>query len=127
MNYLLDTHVLLWYIDGNPALPVAIKTIIQGTESTKFVSIASLWEIAIKTSKGKLVLTRPFETLPDYIQANGFFMLPVHPEHLFRIADLPFHHGDPFDRLLIAQAISEKLTIISADKEFRSYPVTVTW
>jgi len=54
-------------------------------------------------------------------------MLPVHPEHLFRIADLPFHHGDPFDRLLIAQAISEKLTIISADKEFRSYPVTVTW
>ena len=77
MSYLLDTHVFLWYIDGKPNLSVKIKKVIQNPEFVKFVSIASLWEIAIKSSKDKLILTRPFETIPEYINVNGFNTLPI--------------------------------------------------
>jgi PIN domain nuclease of toxin-antitoxin system len=127
MRYLLDTHAFLWYVDGKPNLSVKIREIIQSPDFVKFVSIASLWEIAFKTSKDKLTLTRPFETLPEYIDVNGFIILPIQPKHLFQLKVLQHHHGDPFDRLLIAQAITEDLTIISADKEFQAYPVRVKW
>ncbi len=127
MNYLLDTHAFLWYVDGNPMLPLGIRRVIKNSETAKFVSIASLWEIAIKTGKEKLALTRPFETLPEYIEVNNFILLPIQPKHLFDLKELPHHHGDPFDRLIIAQAITENLTIISADRQFKDYPVEVIW
>lgn len=127
MSYLLDTHTFLWYIDGNPRLSVKIAEIIRDPDLVKYVSIASLWEIAIKTGKDKLTLTRPFETLPEYINVNGFVTLSIQPKHLFLLKELPKHHGDPFDRLLIAQAHSENLTIISAHKEFQPYPVPIIW
>lgn len=127
MNYLLDTHAFLWFIDGNPILSAKTKKAIQNPELMKFVSIVSLWEIAIKTSKNKLILTLPFEALPEYVNANGFVLLPIKTKHLFQLKELIYHHGDPFDRLLIAQAITEDLTIISADKEFEAYPVRVDW
>jgi PIN domain nuclease of toxin-antitoxin system len=127
MNYLLDTHAFLWFVDGNPMLPLKIRKVIQNPETAKFVSIASLWEIAIKTGKDKLLLTRPFETLPEYIEVNKFILLPVLPRHLFGLKELPHHHGDPFDRLIIAQAIAESLTIISADRQFKDYPADVAW
>jgi PIN domain nuclease of toxin-antitoxin system len=127
MSYLLDTHAFLWYVDGKSNLPLKVKEIIQNPDFKKFVSIASLWEIAIKTSKDKLILTRPFETLPEYMKVNEFISLPIKAEHLFQIKELPHHHGDPFDRLLIAQAITENMTIISADQQFKAYPVNVIW
>jgi len=127
MNYLLDTHAFLWFVDGNPMLPLKIRKVIQNPETMKFVSIASLWEIAIKTGKDKLLLTKPFETLPEYIEVNKFILLPVLPRHLFELKELPHRHGDPFDRLIIAQAITESLTIISADKQFKDYPADVAW
>ena len=127
MSYLLDTHAFLWYIDGKLNLSEKAREIIQNPDFAKFISIVSLWEIAIKSGKDKLILTRSFETLPEFINVNGFNTLPIHVKHLFQLKELPHHHGDPFDRLLIAQALTEDLTIISADKEFKAYPVRVSW
>ena len=127
MKYLLDTHILLWYIEGELDLSNQAREIIESAESTKYVSVATLWEIAIKLSIDKLTLTKPFEIIPEFININGFVLLPILPKHLFEIKKLTHYYKDPFDRLLIAQAISENMTIISADKIFNSYPVNVAW
>lgn len=127
MSYLLDTHVFLWFIDGSPQLSRSSIDIIQNTSVKKIISIASLWEIAIKTSKKKLSLTLPFEVLPEFSSLNRFEILDIRFEHLSQLKNLPNYHSDPFDHLIIAQAIIENLTIISADKHFASYPVPVVW
>ncbi len=127
MEYLLDTHILLWYIDGSVKLSKAAIEALQETNSRKFVSIATFWEIAIKVSKEKLILTQPFDSLAEYLQINGFELLPIKFETLTILKHLPYHHADPFDRMLIAQAQSENLTILSADRHFASYPINVIW
>lgn len=127
MNYLLDTHIFLWYIDGNLNLLAAAKNIIEDPQSIKFVSIASFWELAIKSSIKKLILDKQFETLPKYMVKNKFLLLPIEFKHLLNLKTLPLHHKDPFDRLLISQAITENLTLISADQHFKPYPVNLTW
>jgi len=127
MDYLLDTHVLLWYIEGSSKLSKTSQEIIQNTELNKFISIASLWEIAIKTGKDKLILTQPFESLNEYISINEFKLLSIQFTHLSKLKDLIYYHSDPFDRLIIAQARTEGLSIISADRHFQSYPVKVIW
>ena len=127
MSYLLDTHTFLWFIEGNPKLSPKSNQIIQNTELVKFVSVASLWEIAIKTSKQKLILTQSFENLKEYIEVNDFKLLPIQFEHLSNLKNLPYNHADPFDRLIIAQAFTQNLIILSADRHFQSYPINVIW
>ena len=128
MKLLLDTHTLLWFIAGSSSLSDAARTLIENTENEKFVSIVSIWETAIKVSIGKMSLSSPFDDLfPHQLQINGFELLPVNVEHASVIAALPFHHRDPFDRLLIAQTIEEKMTLVSVDEVFDDYGITRLW
>lgn len=128
MKLLLDTHILLWFIAGSASLSQSARSLIEDVSNEKFVSIASIWETAIKVSIGKMSLSAPFEVLfPHQLQINGFELLPVKVEHTFAVTTLPFHHRDPFDRLLIAQAIEEKITLVSADEIFDDYGVTRLW
>jgi PIN domain nuclease of toxin-antitoxin system len=128
MKSLLDTHTLLWFIAGSASLSAYARTLIEDAANEKFVSIVSIWETAIKVSIGKMSLSAPFDVLfPHQLQINGFELLPVKVEHISFITTLPFHHRDPFDRLLIAQAIEEKMTLVSVDEVFDDYGVTRLW
>ena len=128
MNLLLDTHTLLWFIAGSESLTVNARNLIEDTSNEKFVSIASIWETAIKVSIGKMPLSAPFDTLfPRQLLINGFELLPVKVEHTSIIASMPFHHRDPFDRILIAQSMTEKLSLVSNDNAFDDYSVTRIW
>lgn len=128
MKLLLDTHTLLWFIAGSASLSADARNLIEDTEHEKFVSIASIWETAIKVSIGKMSLSAPFDVLfPHQLQINGFELLPVKVEHTSIITTLAFHHRDPFDRLLIAQAIEEKMTLVSSDKVFDHYATARLW
>lgn len=125
MKLLLDTHVFLWFIMGSPNLSVEARTLIEDENNRKFISVASLWEIAIKSSIGKLTLSAPFDQLiPQQLSLNGFELLPIELAHLAAVATLPFHHRDPFDRLLVAQAMVEKMPIVSIDSAFEAYNVS---
>ena len=121
MDILLDTHVLLWYVAGDARLQPSHRILITDNAHPKFVSIASLWEIAIKTSAGKLAAVGPLDNL---VPAN-IGILPVELAHLLRLQTLPYHHRDPFDRLLIAQALAENLAVISTDQHFAAYGVAL--
>ena len=127
-NYLLDTHTFLWFLSGDKQLySTAINSILD-TNSSNFISIASIWEIAIKLSIGKLKLKITLAQLKDEIIKNGFEILPLDFEHIIKLSSLENHHKDTFDRIIIAQAISEKLNIISKDNNFESYKnVKVIW
>src|SRR5947209_5728200 len=105
MRLLLDMHSFLWFISGSDQLTARARTLIEDSNNERFVSAGSLWEIAIKVSIGKISLTEPFSTLiPREIQANAMIVLPLLVTHLAKVAELPLHHRDPFDRLLAAQA-----------------------
>jgi PIN domain nuclease of toxin-antitoxin system len=119
---LLDSHALLWFVVGNRSR--ISHRLQQRLESGATVSTASLWEIAIKVAIGKL--NAP-DDLPERIPALGFRMLPVTADHAWRVRELPLHHGDPFDRLLIAQAQIERLPVVTADPAFGDYDVPVVW
>lgn len=123
MNYLLDTHVLIWYAEGDEKLPERIKSLILDPNNSVFISYVSIWEMAIKISLGKLVAQFSLTEWETLLQGEGFLNLPMSFKHFEQLLTLPFHHNDPFDRLLIAQAIAEDLTIISHDSRFSSYPV----
>lgn len=128
MKLLLDTHTLLWFIAGSASLSSPARALIEDVEHEKFVSIVSIWETAIKVSLAKMSLTAPFDILfPHQLEVNGFELLPVKVKHTSVVATLPFHHRDPFDRLLIAQAIEEKMTLLSVDTVFDDYGVTRLW
>jgi PIN domain nuclease of toxin-antitoxin system len=122
-NYLIDTHVLLWYIQGNPRLSTNTISIIDNPQNKVFVSKVSLWEIAIKVSIGKLTIHIPFEKLDDFLNDKEFIILDFNLFDLSILKTLPFHHTDPFDRLIISQAINNNLRIISDDSKFSTYPV----
>ena len=121
---LIDTHALLWWLTDDPALSPAARTAIAEPANEPFVSAASLWEIAIKRSLGKLAAP---EDLPDSISQEGFALLAISAQHAWRVGDLPMHNRDPFDRLLVAQALIERLPIITADARFSGYGVEVRW
>lgn len=109
-------------------MPLSARAIIEAPANERLVSIATLWEIAIKVSLGKLAMAVPFGDLaPRYISQNDMKILPVTVPHLHRIAQLPFHHRDPFDRLLIAQALVEGVEILSGDSVFDQYGVSRLW
>jgi len=128
MKLLLDTHTFLWFIIGNPNLSVNARALIEGQANEKYFSIASLWEVAIKVSIGKLVLSAPFDTLiPQQLSVNGFELLNLEVPHAAALIKLPFHHRDPFDRLLIAQAMVEQMHIVSIDSTFDAYRITRLW
>lgn len=128
MNILLDTHAFLWFVQDDPKLSVAARALIEDSESRPFLSIASLWEIAIKISLGKLQLTQPYEEfVPQQLAMNGIGILNVTIEHTAAVATLPFHHRDPFDRLLAVQSKIEEMTLVSADPAFDAYAAKRVW
>ena len=125
MRVLLDTHVLVWYLEGNPNLSRPQRELIVRPETEVFVSIASLWEIAIKTSIGKLRLTRSLSDVFQQLSTQSIELLNIAPGHVLQVASLPFHHRDPFDRMIVAQAKVEFLTVVTVDSQFNSYGVKV--
>ena len=128
MRYLLDTHTLLWFIDDDEQLSSRARQLIRDPRNERFISIASLWEIAIKASSGKLDLGEPFEQLfPDKLYFNNIGILDITVDHLTKVATLPFHHRDPFDRLIIAQGMVGNLPIISIDRAFDAYEIIREW
>jgi PIN domain nuclease of toxin-antitoxin system len=128
MRLLLDTHSFLWFVLGDSQLSPRALSLILDPGNEKLLSPASYWEIAIKISIGKYSLSEPYEAfLQRGIAGNGFVILPIEPRHTARVINLPFHHRDPFDRLLIAQAIAEGIPIVSADPALDRYPVTRLW
>jgi PIN domain nuclease of toxin-antitoxin system len=128
MKILLDTHALLWFIAGDANLSANARSLIEDAANEKHVSAASIWETAIKISIGKMSLSAPFERLfPHQLAVNGFDLLPIETKHASQLISLPFHHRDPFDRILIAQAIEENMTLVSIDTVFDNYAVTRIW
>jgi PIN domain nuclease of toxin-antitoxin system len=128
MNFLLDTHSFLWFIQGNSSLSITARNLIQDPINQPYISTASLWEIAIKVSIGKLNLNQSFETLfPHQIKINGIELLEIDISHIKTIISLPFHHRDPFDRMLAAQAQVENIPLVSADQIFDKYSVSRIW
>ena len=126
MNFLLDSHVFIWWIED--ALPPAIRDACMDVGNRVSVSAVSAWELQIKQDLGKLKLSVPVQTLFDReLSGNGIELLPIKLEHIWALADLPRLHGDPFDRMLVAQARHEGLTLVSADAAMRGYPVEVLW
>jgi PIN domain nuclease of toxin-antitoxin system len=121
---LVDTHALLWWLADDPALSPAARAAIADPANEPLVSSASVWEIAIKRSLGKL--TAP-EDLPARIADGGFVWLPISPQHAWQVRDLPRHHRDPFDRILVAQALIEGVAIITTDAQLGDYGVQVRW
>ena len=125
MQYLLDTHAILWYVDAAPELPVALRNLIDSSES--FYSVASLWEIAIKQSLGRLNRAITIFDYDGFCRKAGFRHVSILPAHLERIKALPDIHRDPFDRLLIAQAQEEGFSIVTRDGIIPQYPVQTLW
>ncbi len=123
MLLLLDTHILIWFLEGSKLLSKSRRQIISNPQNDVFVSIASLWETAIKISVGKLTLKQPLANVIKQIIVQDIEILPIMPEHTLQVSTLPFHHRDPFDRLIIAQAQIENLMIISDDSNFGSYGI----
>jgi PIN domain nuclease of toxin-antitoxin system len=115
MAYLLDTHTFLWYLDGNRSLSKKVREIIDNPKNKSYISIASIWEMGIKISLGKLQLDLPLEELKQELVKNEIEILPLDFEHINELMDLDYHHRDPFDRILICQAKCEKLKILSKD------------
>jgi PIN domain nuclease of toxin-antitoxin system len=127
MKLLLDTHTFLWFIDDSPQLSQKGKTLLEA-DNALLLSMASLWEIAIKLSLGKLTVKMPTEVLmTQQLTRDDIDVLPITVAHLLVVSTLPLHHRDPFDRLLIAQAIVEQTPIVSADPAFDAYPVQRLW
>ncbi|PSB17416.1 PIN domain nuclease [filamentous cyanobacterium CCP2] len=128
MRLLLDTHTFLWFIEGSLNLSSVARTLIENRENQRVLSIASLWEMSIKISIGKLELGMSLtELVRREVYGNVVTLLEIQPSHLDKLAKLPFHHKDPFDRLLIAQSLVERIPIVTKDKAFGSYPATLLW
>lgn len=127
MRYMLDTHTLVWFLEGNPALSKEARTVIEEPKNQKYVSIASIWEIAIKVSLDKLKLIKSLEDLLCDLSNTEITILPIRLPHALRVSKLEFFHRDPFDRLIIAQSIEEHFEILTRDSDFSSYDVTTRW
>lgn len=125
MNCLLDTHTFLWWVDDSRQLSDISREIIHNGSNRIFLSLASQWEIAIKASIDRLEF--PINELEDTVEQNGFEPLAMTTRHIIESTGLPMHHRDPFDRMLIAQARLESLTLISKDAVFPDYDVALVW
>jgi len=128
VRLLLNTHAFLWFITDDPQLSAAGKALIADPDNEILVSPASYWEIAIKVSIGKYPLTVPYDTfITQSIDGNGFTILPIEPRHTAVLTAMPFHHRDPFDRLLVAQAQVEKVSVVSHDGILDQYGINRLW
>ena len=128
MRLLLDTHTLLWFALNDPQLSATAMALIMDPLNTKLVSPASYWEVALKISLKKFALSQPFEDfMRNAIDMNGFRYLHIEPRHAAALISLPYHHRDPFDRMLIAQAMVEGIHIVSTDAALDAYPITRLW
>lgn len=123
MRILVDTHVFIWHLEDDPALSLALSELIENPDNEILISIASIWEMAIKMSRGKLTLSRSIEDVIRHIERSKSSFLTIDPTHLARVVSLPFYHKDPFDRLIIAQALTEDIPIITSDRAFAAYGV----
>ncbi len=123
MTILIDTHILLWYAKGDPRLSSSIRANLEHPQTTCYVSKASLWEITIKVALGKLDLSGSFNDFIDELPRQGFHLLDIDVDDLRTLYKLPYHHGDPFDRLIIAQALSRRWPVVSDDAKFRQYSI----
>ena len=128
MIALLDTNAFLRWVEGDDKLSTRAKSCIANPDNEILVSVVVAWELAIKAGLGKLKLALPVQRyVVEHVAANGFQMLDIRMAHVGRVESLPAHHGDPFDRLLIAQALEEKLPVVTADPVFREYGVKRIW
>ena len=127
MNILLDTHALIWFLNGDKLISGNAKAAIENTDNIKIVSIASIWEIAIKISLNRLSLPKGLMHFLNLIEDNGFEILPISIEHTLTVAKLDFIHRDPFDRLLIAQCKTGNLSIVTKDDDIKRYDVSTIW
>ena len=121
MKYLLDTHIVLWFAENSPKLSDEAISIILSEHNEKYVNIASCLEVSIKLSLGKLDLVGGTSEFFRIIHKNGFGLLQVNKEHLIVLESLPFHHRDPFDRILVATAISDNLSLLTNDSQLLTY------
>jgi len=128
VNLLLDTHTFLWFANDDPQLGAEAPRLIEEPGAEVAISVASVWEISIKSALKKLKLPEPVELfVPRQLTVNSIRAWPVEVTHALRVALLPHHHNDPFDRLIIAQALVEDLTVVSRDRAFDSYGVRRVW
>ncbi|MFZ4398032.1 MAG: type II toxin-antitoxin system VapC family toxin [Kiritimatiellia bacterium] len=127
MNVLLDTHVLLWFVAGDARLSSIARQTIEADDTINYVSMASWWEIAVKCSLGKLTLDDPLDLFMKQRTAEGFKTLSLEPQHLQPLITLPFHHRDPFDRLIICQSMVENMAICTCDENIKRYPISLIW
>lgn len=128
MKVLIDTHVFIWWTSDQTNLSPYVSNLLTDANTKAILSIASIWEMQIKSSLGKLTFkTALQELIEDEVKRNQIKLLPIDLSHIYALSNLPNHHKDPFDRLLIAQAINEGLTIVSIDEKFDSYNVERLW
>ena len=128
MRLLLDTHAWLWFVLGDSSLSPTARSAIEDAANEKLISPASYWELAIKSSIGRYRLPTSYASFVDHaIRGQGFVVLPVLESHTSVVAALPFHHRDPFDRLLVAQALTENIPLVSADDTLDRYGVRRLW
>ena len=127
MKLLLDTHTFLWFITTDNQLSKNVIELISNLSNRRWISIASIWEIVIKMSLNKLDVRGGFKTIEDFLENNDFEILPINFNHIKSLLTLPLIHNDPFDRIIISQAINDNLTIVTKDSKFRDYEVKIVW
>jgi len=126
-RYLLDTHTAIWFFNGDKAMSEIARNTILDLSNVKYLSMASVWELAIKISIGKLKFPQNTSGFIRQIRENGFTLLPISESHAITLETLPMIHRDPFDRLLIATALAEEITLITADENIAHYNVPQIW
>jgi PIN domain nuclease of toxin-antitoxin system len=128
MRLLLDTHTFIWYVTDNPRLSANVKLLIEDENNEKLVSMASIWEMAIKHSIGRLNFSLPFmEFIGQQLNVSNIGLLEINLNHIEVVASLPLHHRDPFDRLIIAQSMAEQIPVLSVDAIFDAYAIARIW
>lgn len=127
MNLLLDTHALIWFINGDNQLPEKSINLIKNIDNKCFVSIVSIWEIAIKLSLGKLDLHGGFDEISRILRRYEIELLPITFAHIQTLMSLDYHHRDPFDRIIISQGFVENLSIVTKDENFPKYNIKIVW
>jgi PIN domain nuclease of toxin-antitoxin system len=127
MDLLLDTHTLIWFLNGDEKLSDHVRDAIENPNNSKIVSIGSIWEISIKISLDKFRFSKGFKRFLEMVDENGFELLPITFEHVLIVSTLEFIHRDPFDRLLIAQCKNDNLTIATKDENIRKYNIPTIW
>ena len=127
MKLLVDTQAFIWFVEDDKQLPVKIRKELENSKNTVIVSIASLWEMTIKMTLGKLKISCDIEQMIDKLYLNGFETLPILPVHIIELSTLDYLHRDPFDRIIIAQGLSENIAIVSSDNIFDLYKVKRNW